>query len=61
MEDFLEAAGIVLLVLAILVLTSIGILHLVSDYREFNDVAVACRDYGYVQNDKYRIVCSLEK
>lgn len=61
MEEFLEAAGMVLLVLLILLLTSIGILHLFSDYREFNEIAVACQEYGYVQNDKFRIVCSLEK
>lgn len=50
-----------LLLVVIGFLTLLGALHLTQDYRLFDDVADQCKQYGYIQNEHYRIICNLER
>ena len=57
MDEFLEAIVVAILT----VLCAFGAVHLLSDVRHFDEVVKQCKEQGYIQNDKVRVMCSLEK
>jgi len=44
-----------------LVLTISGGVFLVSDVRHFQRVVADCKEQGYIQNEKIRVLCSIEE
>ena len=57
MDEFLGlVAAIVFFGLMVL-----GGIFLVSDTRHFKQVVAECKEQGYIQNDKIRVLCSIEE
>lgn len=57
MDEFLGViAAVVFFGLMVL-----GGIFLVSDTRYFKQVVAECREQGYIQNDKIRVLCSIEE
>jgi len=38
-----------------------GIIFLVADVRPFDGIVKQCKEQGHIQNDKVRVMCSMEK
>lgn len=47
--------------LAVMACAAIGIGYLVTDNRYFGTIQYQCEKMGYIQNDKVRIYCNVEK
>ena len=56
-DDF----GGMVFVFIVFILAGVGVVHIASDYRHFNDIAKQCEQQGYIQNETTRIQCKVEK
>lgn len=43
------------------VLAVFGGVHIVMDFRHFNQIVAQCEKQGYIQNDTVRVMCTKEK
>ena len=50
-----------IVVIAILVLAGIGIAYITIDTRPFSSIEKQCKEQGYIQDNKTRIICKLEE
>ncbi len=57
----MDDAPAIILITVVLILASIGVVHLTGDFRTFGEVVEDCNRMGHVQNDKIRIKCEVEK
>jgi hypothetical protein len=51
----------VLLVMGVLLFAIWGVIATVADFRHFSTIEQQCRESGYVQNQKVRLICSVEQ
>ena len=49
-----------IIAVALIVLATLGSVHLAMDFRHFDDVEKQCKAQGYIQNQTTRILCSIE-
>lgn len=42
-------------------LALVGVIHIVGDFRHFNQIVAQCEKQGYIQNDTVRVMCTKEK
>jgi hypothetical protein len=40
--------------------SGIGVFHVAADNRHFTDVQQQCKEQGFIQNTKTRILCQIE-
>jgi len=57
MDDITSGLGMALF----LVLSTIGAVFIVEDFRNFDIITEQCKTQGYIQNKTTRIVCSIEE
>jgi len=57
MDDITGGLGMALF----LVLSTIGAVFIVEDFRNFDIITEQCKTQGYIQNKTTRIVCSIEE
>jgi hypothetical protein len=54
-----EPIAIVLFVV-VFFFSGIGVFHVAADNRHFTDVQQQCKEQGFIQNTKTRILCQIE-
>jgi len=57
MDDITSGLGMGLFI----VLSTIGVVFIVEDFRNFDIITEQCKTQGYIQNETTRIVCSIEE
>lgn len=50
----------VTMVVAVMLLSTLGGIFLVGDFREFRDIVQKCETQGYIQNNKTTVICAKE-
>ena len=57
MDDMI---GVIVALVVAFALSTIGVGHLVMDFRHFNEITEQCEEQGYIQNKTVRIKCQKE-
>ena len=57
MDDMI---GVIVALVVVFALSTIGVRHLVMDFRHFNEITEQCEEQGYIQNKTVRIKCQKE-
>ena len=55
-NDFLG----LMIIFIVCVLMTVGVAHLVGDYRHFDQITRDCKERGFIQNEVIRLNCSVE-
>ena len=55
-----DMVGVIIALIVVFALSTIGVGHLVMDFRHFNEITEQCEEQGYIQNKTVRIKCQKE-